>query len=84
MLKISQEIIKLEKNKKINLIFPFCDRHTLSIMLHLSEFDNTNIYFGSWNQTTINPNIIESLKTDFGMQEIISHKKDLQKIISEN
>ena len=53
-------------------------------MLRLSEFDNANIYFGSWNQTTINPNIMESLKTDFGMHEIISPKKDLQKIISEN
>ena len=84
MLKISNEILNIEKNKKINLIFPFCNRHTLSIMLRLSEFDNANIYFGSWNQTTINPNIMESLKTDFGMHEIISPKKDLQKIISEN
>ena len=84
MLKIPNEILNLEKNKKINLIFPFCNRHTLSIMLRLSEFDNANIYFGSWNQTTINPNIMESLKTDFGMQGIISPKKDLQKIISEN
>ena len=84
MLKISKEIINLKENKKINLMFPFCDRHTLSIMLNLSELDNINIYFGFWNQTTLNPNIVESLKTDFGMQGIISPKKDLQKIISES
>lgn len=81
MYEISKEVIQIsQNNEKISLIFPFCDRHTLSVMLELAEY-NSNIYFGIWNQTTINPNITESLKADFNMNSLDSPKKDLLKII---
>lgn len=72
----------LHDNTKIpiEMLFPYCDRHTLSVILN---FNNTqsNIYIGTWNQTVINPNIIESLKKHFNIKVLTSPKKDLEQII---
>ena len=80
MYKISNDIINMSKIK-ITLFFPYCDRHTLSIIIELSQNKNINIYFGSWNQTILNPNIIETLKTDFNMKNMTTAKNDLDKIL---
>ena len=73
--------IKNLSNAKITLFFPYCNRHSLSIMLFLSRLKNIDIYFGVWNQTIINPNIAEGLKTDFCMNYMTTPKNDLSKII---
>ena len=78
--KISKDIINLSK-QKVTLFFPYCDRHTLSIMTKLSENEDVDIFFGSQNQTVLNPNIAETLKTDFNMKNITTPKNDLSKIL---
>ena len=80
MYKISEDIINLSK-QKVTLFFPYCDRHTLSIMINLNKNKDVDIYFGSWNQTILNPNIIEALKTDFKMKNMTTAKNDLDKIL---
>ena len=80
MYKISKDIINLSK-QKVTLFFPYCGRHTLSVMVKLHENKDVDIYFSSWNQTILNPNIIETLKTDFKMKNMTTPKKDLDKIL---
>ena len=65
---------------KINIFFPFCDRHTLSILLSVSSCSINTIFAGVWNQMIMKPNILESLKKDFGVLEISTPKKDLSLI----
>lgn len=82
MLKIS-EYIREKANSKINIFLPFCDRHTISILLFLNAKGINNIFVGNWNQTILKPNILDGLKKDFGIIEINTPKKDISKIISE-
>jgi hydroxylamine reductase (hybrid-cluster protein) len=67
----------------VNIFFPYCDRHTLSILLFLSSKNVKNIFVGTKNQTVLKPNISDGLKTDFNVFEITTPKKDLS-LITEN
>ena len=83
MLKVIEQILDINENIK-SIFFPYIDRHTLSIILNLCTHKNTKIYIGKSSQNIINPTILESLKNEFGILEISSPKKDLEKIIEEN
>ena len=78
-LKFSKYIIK-QSSKKVNIFFPFCDRHTLSIILNTVKCRPNKIFVGNWNQIILKPNILESLKRNFGVLEISTPKKDLSSI----
>lgn len=81
MLKISEYVIK--KFQKETIIFvPYFDRHMLSLVIYLNSLENCKFYVGTWNNTILNPNILEGLKSNFGVNEITSEKKDLLSILN--
>ncbi len=80
-LKLSEELIK-NSNKKISIFYPYCDRHTLSVMIYTSSIINNNIFIGRWNNSVISPAIIDTLKTDFNILEITTPKNDLTKLMN--
>ena len=67
-------------SRKITLFFPYADRHTLSDVIYLSQKYDTKIYVGSWNQSIMKPDIADSLKTIFGINEATTPKNDLNNI----
>ena len=79
MIKFSDFIIK-KSTQKVSIFFPFCDRHTLSAILNFYSIGANKIFVGAWNQIVLKPNILESLKSDFGISEISTPKKDLSKL----
>lgn len=68
-------------SQNITLLFPFIDRHTLSIILKLSS-KNNKIFIGRWKQNTINPNILESLEKDFNINELSTPKNDWNRLLA--
>lgn len=81
MLSLAEKIIK-STNKNVSIFVPFCDRHTLSVIIYLSTFNNIETFIGKWNQTVLRPDILDSLLKDFGVYEMTSPKKDLDKILN--
>lgn len=82
VLKISDYVIG-SFSLDVNVFFPYCDRHTLTMLLFLSSKNVKNIFVGTKNQTILKPNILDGLKTDFNVLEITTPKKDLS-LITEN
>ena len=62
-------------SQKITVFFPYSDRHTLSIIINTAK--NNNVFIGKWNQTFLNPNIIDGLKSAYGVLELTTPKNDL-------
>ncbi len=81
MLKVSEQILK-NTNKKIPVFIPHIDRHMLSVILYLSTFENAKLFIGDWAQSFANSSINKSLVNEFGINKIISPKKDLDFISS--
>lgn len=67
-------------SQKITLIFPYVERHTLSVIINSVKNKKIKIYVGNKHQTVIKPNVTEVLKTEFGVFEITTPKKDLGNI----
>jgi len=82
VLKLSEELIK-NSNKQIAIFYPYCDRHTLSVIIYTSSLLKNNIFIGRWNNSIVNPAIIDILKTNYNVQEITTPKNDLTKLIKE-
>ena len=82
VLKLSEELIK-NSNIKVTIFYPYCDRHTLSVIIYTSSIINNKIFIGKWNNSVINPNIIDTLKTEYDILEITTPKNDLKKLINE-
>lgn len=72
--------IKDVTNLPLVLIFPKCDRHTMSQMLYLSQWENTTIYVGKCTPIILNPNLINTLNKAFGLRGLSSVRKDLDDI----
>ena len=81
MLKLSEEIIKLS-NTNVSIFFPFANRHALSLIINLSLYENCSIFVGRWNQTVVDSNILDGIKNDFGVLDITTPKKDLERAIN--
>lgn len=79
MLKISKYVIEKASNR-VSIFFPQIDKNTLSVLLILSLLDINKIFVGTWNQTILKPNILEELKTNFGILSISTPKRDLSLI----
>ena len=60
------------------LIFPRCGRHTISQMLYFSGQDNLKIYVGKCTPVILNPNMITTLSSVFGIHGLTSVKKDIE------
>ena len=82
MLKISEYVIN-KVPQKADVLFPFCDRHTLSILLFLTTIGVNKIFVGSWNQIVLKPNIIDGLRKNFKVFEMSMPKNDLSIIEEE-
>lgn len=72
--------ISANSDVKVTVFFPFLDRHTLSVVINAAVNDKVSVYLGNWNQTGINSNISEALKTEFGVNEITTSKNDMNNI----
>lgn len=80
LLKVSE--MTLNNIDSASIIIPFTDRHTLSVMIYLSSFSNSNIFAGNWNHIVLNSNLLSCLKRDFNIYELKFPKKDLRKILN--
>ena len=80
LLNISEFITQKFKNRH-DILAPFCDRHTLSVLIGLSLQNKCDIYIGKWNQTVINSNIFEGLHKIFHINDITTPKNDLANIM---
>lgn len=80
LLKFSEYIINLNLTK-VNIFVPYCDRHTLSVLLNLYNSE-AKIYLGTWNKTILKPDILEELTKTFNISELSSPKQDLSNIIN--
>ncbi len=78
MFLVAKEVLKQKYN--VNFFLNLSDRHALSVIINLSNYLNSKIYIGKWNQAFLNPNILECLKTEFGASEISTPKKDLDNV----
>ena len=79
--RLINEIFKI-CNKQITLFYPHSDRHILSVIINSSKNKNCRIFIGRWNQTALNPNITECLKTGFSVSETSTPKNDINKILN--
>ena len=79
VLKLAEELI-LNSNIPVSIFYPYCDRHTLSLIIYLNSISNGKFFIGKWNNSTINPNIIDILKTEYNIFEITTPKNDLEKL----
>ncbi len=64
-----------------SVIFPQCDRHTISQMITISEYKNFKIFLGKCTPIMLNPTLINTLSDLFKIEEISTPKKDLEKMI---
>ena len=65
------------------VFFPKCDRHTISQMIHLRQ-NNINVYIGKCTPILLNPNLMNTLDSEFEIKALTSVKKDLDTILSQN
>ena len=64
-------------SQNINVFFPICDRHTLSLIFSLSNRRENKLFVGTWNQMVLKPNILDELTKEFGINRITTPKQDL-------
>ena len=69
-------------NLPLSVIFPKCDRHTLSQIIHMSAWKNVQIFLGKCTPIMLNPTLINTLSELFGILEMSSPKKDLEKFVN--
>ena len=76
---LSEELLKKIKQKKVFFI-PYCDRHTLSIILYLKSLQNNHFFIGKWKQNILTPSIVEGISTNFKIKILTTPQKDLSLI----
>ena len=64
-------------NLPVDIFMPKCDRNTISEMIYLKEFDNTQIFVGDCIPIMINPSLRKTLHEVFDIKTITSPKQDL-------
>ena len=82
LLKLSEDINTITNLKK-TIFVQYCGRHTVSSMIHLSLFNNTNVYLGKCSPMIINPTLISFISKNFGIKEMTTVKKDLECILND-
>ena len=79
IVKITNEIQKIS-DINMSIIFPKCDRHTMSQMIYLSNKKNIKIFVGKCTPVILNPNLIITLNKIFNIKSLSTVKKDLNEI----
>lgn len=74
------EFLKQEFELPVTLVFPRCERHTISQMIYLSKEGGMKIYVGKCTPVILNPNLIVTLNEVFGIHGLSSVKKDIDDI----
>ena len=64
-------------NLPVDIFMPKCDKNTISEMIYLKEFDNTQIFVGDCIPIMINPSLRKTLHEVFDIKTITSPKHDL-------
>ena len=64
-------------SQKITVIFPYSDRHTLSVIINVAKNKSVAVYVGKWCRMLTKPDITEGLKSAFCVKEITTPKNDL-------
>jgi len=67
-------------SQKITLIFPYTSRHVLSVIINSAKRENVNVYVGKWTSSVMKQGIIESLKSEFGVNGVTVPKNDMNNI----
>lgn len=75
------EGLRTKYSLPITVFYPKCDRHTLSQMIYLKQYDKINVYIGICTPILLNPNLMNTLSDVFRINELSSVKKDLAKIL---
>jgi len=81
MSRLLEEILN-NSSHKAAVFFPYSDRHTLSVIIKSTNYDNADIFIGKWNQTVLNPDIVECLKSVFDVKEVTTPKNDLNNLLN--
>lgn len=66
----------------VTVFFPTCGRHTISQMIYLAKMRKVNIYAGKCTPIMLNPTMMTTFHTVFGINALTSVKKDLKEILS--
>lgn len=64
----------------ITIFYPKCDRHTISQMIYIKQLEKINVFVGKCTPMLLNPNLKNTLRDVFQINELTSVKKDLDKI----
>ena len=65
----------------ITIFMPKCNKSSISQMIYLSGFENTEIYLGKCIPLILNPSLMTTLQEIFDIKHITSVKKDLESIL---
>ena len=71
-----------ELSLPLTVFFPTCGRHTISQMIYLAHNSKANIYAGKCTPIMLNPSMMTTFHTIFGVNTLTSVKKDLEMILS--
>ena len=82
-LKLSEELITMTEVKKA-FFLPYCDRHTLSVVLYLNSLQKNHFFIGKWKQNILNPNILDGITNNFNIKILTTPKENLSNIIPIN
>ena len=68
------------KELNITIFLTSCDKHTISNLLYLRHSGIKNLYMCKCPPTLINPTLIKTLLTTFGIKEFSDPQKDFEEI----
>jgi len=69
-------------NIPITIFIPFCDRNSVSQMVHLKSFENSQIFVGKCTPIILNPSLMQTFQKEFSIKAMSSAKKDLDIILN--
>ncbi|MBQ7764326.1 hypothetical protein IJ384_03035 [bacterium] len=67
----------------ISIFVPKCDRHTVSQMIYLSNFNDVRVFVGNCTPIILNPSLMNTLRKTFSIENITSAKNDLEQIFKD-
>ncbi|MBE7711286.1 MAG: hypothetical protein E7Z92_04005 [Cyanobacteria bacterium SIG31] len=68
-------------NLQTTVFIPKCERHSISQMIYLSNFEKTQVYINKCTPIILNPSLMNTLKKTFDIKNTTLVKKDLEEIL---
>ena len=81
IVRISEKILE-KYNLPTVLLFPKCDRYTISEMIYFSSKNNCKIFVGKCTPISLNPSLIKTFTNIFKIEELSTPKKDYDRMFS--